>query len=188
MKLNNKVDRLELNSITSKEHLIVRFDADLEFCDNKKENKATFYVEFDENGNIFKFPDIKVTSDNPMRYISLAKTVEEVLSYQGCRAKSAYDKAIDIKNEYTTKRKNFIIENNYNDLLIRDANMGTNIHDALCKVKHAKKLKDKESIQKNANTLIEERKLLNENKIAPLELELTRIELQKADAISQLTL
>lgn len=184
MILNNNVHTLKKNINTSKEHLIVRFDLDLEFFNDKLIDNNTFYVEFDENGHIFNIPNIDIKSDNPLRHIPLSKAVEAILDYQGDRAKTVYDKAMLIKNEYERKRAEYINNSGYNDLVAKSVNIDMKLHNALSKT--AKNTKDSKAMKSCIDILIDEKNQLHNNKIIPIEVALTKLELEKSRAISEL--
>lgn len=190
MKLNNKVDRMELNinpyTYGTEEMLVVRFDVDFEFSQDESSDKQSFCVTFNKDGIIDNFPDIKFNSKNPIRYVVLGDVVKEIMSYEGERAKKTYNKAMDIIKAHEEQKDTLINDTNYNDLKKNRILLTSAIDSKRDEFKRARNANRKSALEHELNSLLEEERALNNEHISPIEQKLNQIEFHKRKAISEL--
>lgn len=64
-----------------------------------------------------RFPNLGDNSyENPIKYVTMGKAVEEILTFEGDRVKNVYDKAMEIYKEFEAKEVALREETNYNEL------------------------------------------------------------------------
>lgn len=191
MKLSNKVDRMDISfRVNAHEFinlLIVKFDVDLKLTGDKSIDEQSFHVAFNSDGKIESFPDIKLSSKSPMRYVILGKVAEEIMSYEGDRAKNTYDKAMDIINNFELEKDTVRNNMNYNSIYNKRFELSSIVNSTNAAFKRARNFEKKARLE---NELLELRKKEDEvaNELLIIDNELNKIESKKRKAISELVM
>lgn len=187
MKLTSKVNGLRPNLNRNEMYLSIEFNIDLELSEDRFYNNKKIYVEFNKDGEISYFPRLGDSAyENHMKCIAIGKAVEEILAFEGDKAKKVYDDAIKIYNSYKVKKDNFCKESNYNELHSRWWSLNLKIKDKLVLLQKTRKEEQKESLRKEIENLKQEKDLLDEKKLRYIERYLNELKLSMLRSISNL--
>ena len=124
--------------------------------------------------------------ENPIKYVTMGKAVEEILTFEGDRVKNVYDKAMEIYKEFEAKEVALREETNYNELNSKRWLLNSEITDKMNLLKRARKEEKNIALQEEVDSLISEVEALHNDVIEPIELEFRKLRVSMSKSVAEL--